>query len=1076
MTKTRDYSAFQVADFFVLRTPLLSFDEFLKWSDGLKAPQAMSDPVSLPEAISADRQKLGLALREIMSRPEVREALFVASPELEGTFSLWNGQPETERSRGIDLSMARYFSRMTGRATPFGLCAGCSVGKIGAVAALRIAERSSWKKHTQLSVEYLSALADSLGSDATVRDAFLYWPNSSLYHMAGHFRYLERFKKAGKAHSYHLVAVEDSEALTEILQRAGNGALFSDLVSSVTTAEISSAEAAEYVQDLIDNQILIPDIIPPVTGEEPAEVFVQRLREHLPTSPVAAKIAAVNESLAAMDRTGVGTSPQAYRDVATLLQYLPVAAELSHLFHIDMIKPAGELTLSQAVLNELLHGVRILHSLARPDATAALLTPFRQAFVDRYDREAVPILEALDEEAGIGFPVSPTFDAASPLLKGLTFSNPVSPTQPWSTREKFLLHKLGEALSQGAQEIVLDEHELDEIAHPTRFDLPDAFAVMARVAAASEAAMNEGDFRVFVTGVNGPSGAFFFGRFCHAAPDLSAHVREHLRAEEQLRPHAIFAEIAYLPDGPFGNLAVRPVLREHEIPCFTPSGVSHDKQIELADLFLRVRGDRVILFSKSRDREVIPRLTSAHDFDRQGPPLYRFLCALQDQGTAPLGWDWGDLWGAPFLPRVVCGKIVLARARWLVTAKEIVPRQPDPAASFAALQKWRADHRVCRFVALVEGEGDQALALDLDNVICVEILLRKLKPGVELALLEMFPSPDLLPVSAPDGRYTHELIVPFVRTRLTGVPIVPSSARINQGLTVGARVFPPGSEWLYAKLYCGPVTVDRLLRGMVAPLVKEFAGAGAIDRWFFIRYRDPDWHLRLRFHGKIRDLQETVRPALEKAAESLLDGREIRRVQFDTYEREIERYGGLEAMLLSEQLFQADSEAILSLLDGLAQSGADADQRWRVALLGLDRLLSDFEFNLPTKRAIVENWRLDLAREFQVNAGMKKELSDRFRQERKALEGWLSKPSEASEASAMSEKVFRQRSGEIIPIVASLKTIEKTNGLTSPLSMLAASYLHMHVNRLLISTHRAHELVLYDFLVRLYDSKIALAR
>ncbi len=63
------------------------------------------------------------------------------------------------------------------------------------------------------------------------------------------------------------------------------------------------------------------------------------------------------------------------------------------------------------------------------------------------------------------------------------------------------------------------------------------------------------------------------------------------------------------------------------------------------------------------------------------------------------------------------------------------------------------------------------------------------------------------------------------------------------------RTFPPGSEWLYAKLYTGTATADQILRDVIAPLVAEVLGSGAAERWFFIRYGDPDWHVRLRFHG-----------------------------------------------------------------------------------------------------------------------------------------------------------------------------------------------------------------------------------
>ena len=61
-----------------------------------------------------------------------------------------------------------------------------------------------------------------------------------------------------------------------------------------------------------------------------------------------------------------------------------------------------------------------------------------------------------------------------------------------------------------------------------------------------------------------------------------------------------------------------------------------------------------------------------------------------------------------------------------------------------------------------------------------------------------------------------------------------------------SRRFPPGSEWLYAKLYTGIATADDVLLEVIAPLTQEALRRGAADKWFFIRYADPQWHLRLR--------------------------------------------------------------------------------------------------------------------------------------------------------------------------------------------------------------------------------------
>ena len=60
-------------------------------------------------------------------------------------------------------------------------------------------------------------------------------------------------------------------------------------------------------------------------------------------------------------------------------------------------------------------------------------------------------------------------------------------------------------------------------------------------------------------------------------------------------------------------------------------------------------------------------------------------------------------------------------------------------------------------------------------------------------------------------------------------------------------------------------------------------------------------------------------------------------------------------------------------------------------------------------------------------------------------------------------------------MVTALWVAERAGRLTMPVSELAPSFLHMHANRLLHASPRQNELVLYDFLLRLYGSRAARA-
>jgi thiopeptide-type bacteriocin biosynthesis protein len=172
---------------------------------------------------------------------------------------------------------------------------------------------------------------------------------------------------------------------------------------------------------------------------------------------------------------------------------------------------------------------------------------------------------------------------------------------------------------------------------------------------------------------------------------------------------------------------------------------------------------------------------------------------------------------------------------------------------------------------------------------------------------------------------------------------------------------------------------------------------------------------------------------------------------------------------LAERLFRADSEAVVAVAGPLAED-ARGEWRWRLALVGMDRLLGDLGLDLDARCAVLRRLRDDFAREHRADASLKTHLSDKFRKEGKTLEALLDPHGCPDEALAPGLAALRRRSDSLVPIAAALRAA----GL--PLERLAPSYLHMHANRMLRSAQRAQEMVLYDFLHRVYESRAARGR
>jgi thiopeptide-type bacteriocin biosynthesis protein len=1034
------------AGFAVLRTPLLPFDEYARWAALRANVESHGAPEDQAAALERDYGVLRDHLRALFDRPALRDALFVASPELHRAAAPFLAGETGGGERRVVQSLARYLARAATRPTPFGLFAGCSVLPIGAVTSLQIEGAASYRRHSRLDMDYVAQLARAVGNDPAARRAVPLRANTSLHAAGGRIHYVETVYLE-RLRRYLLVAADPAEALRATLERARRGADFRVLAGALADAEVSLAEAEEYVEELLDAQVLMPGIEPAITGREAAAVLADDLAAANVCEPVAAALAETLARLRTLDAEGVGARVEGYARAAEPLAGLPVQVDRARLYQVDLFKPAAaSASLGADVVAEIARGAELL---ARVFPQSDPLDDFMERFMERYERREVPLLEALDEEVGIALGAGQTTAAAQRRL------------QAAHTRDLWLAELRVRAAAAGAGEVELEESDILRLDQRPSASLPEAFGAMATLMASSPEALARGDFRVLLHNVMGPPGAALLGRFCHLDAGLGARTEEYLRMEEALRPDAVFAEVVHLPQGRVGNVIARPTFRGYEIPFLGRPSLPPDRQILPEDLTVSVVNRRLVLRSRRLGREVVPRLTCAHTFSQPAQlPVYRFLGLLQAHGTSrALSWQWGGhLNAAAFLPRVTAGRLVLARARWTIFPQEVETlTRVRGAEGYDRVRRWAEQRKLPRRVMLAE--ADQFLPIDLDNVVSVHVLLDLLRrhPG-PAELTEALPAAGDLCAHGPEGAFVHELVVPFTRGGAA-----PSPARGSRTAgTRARRTFAPGDEWLYAKLYCGPGMGDYVLRAVVEPLTRAAMASGAAGQWFFLRYSDPDHHVRVRLRGEPDRLRSEVLPLVTRLATPLLENGALSRVQLDTYQREMERYGGEAGIELSERLFHHDSEAVIAMLEGARQGGPEGE-RPLYALAGIDTLLAAFGLSVAERLRFVREAPRSSS-DAHHHAG-----GEWFRRRRRELDVVFSR---AAAGDWLHDAIARRSRG-ISEVAAQLREREAAGALTCPLSDLLISYTHMHVNRLLRPDDAVSEPVLYDVLARHYRSRLA---
>jgi thiopeptide-type bacteriocin biosynthesis protein len=1045
---------FAASGFLVLRSPLLPLQQYFDW---------LTVPAS---EIAERRDQVAHRLLTAAEDPIVREALFIASPVFEEQLSRLVNDPQHPKRRKTEGALLRFLTRAAFRATPFGTFAGVSLGSIGKTTNLQLLPREAAHRHARLDMLYLTQLTDRLALDPQVHPLLPLAPNPTLHRIGGRYYYVETKTTARDRH-YQLAVVEATPYVEVLLATAAEGATIARLHQALQTfdAELSLVEIEPFVAEVIDSQLLSADFGAPITGTEPLEQVLSQLRDRGAPPFLAEQLEEVARRLQRLSSPPGVTERNArisrFRDVIEGLEALPAPIDRERLFQIDLHKPAARLELGDLVVAEMTRAIELAWRLAprNPDRWRA----FRDAFAARYDGPT-PLLELLDEEHGIGFETREGAGTEpSELLEDVPFANSgADETVRWSARERVLLRWLVEAAATATTVLRLSPADIESIAEPRPLPLPDAFAALFRLSALDPSSIDAGDFEFSVEFVSGPAGANLLGRFCQANATLSAAVREHLRAEEQHHPDALYAEIVHLPEGRIGNVLLRPTLRTWDLPFLGRSGLPPTQQLTLSDLLVDVRDQRVVLWSRRLGREVMPRLTNAHNVDYKGLAVYRFLSALKEQSHQhAIYFDWGALNAAPFLPRVQVGRAVLSKARWRIEGQALRSLlDADPQARARAYQLWRERSKAPRHLVLKE--SDNELLCDLDDPLTQEMLTSELADRSSVEWVEPFPPLDACPVLSPEGRFTNELIIPFVCTD-SGA----ANMSVSGPIECSTRALHlPGSEWAQLNLFAGPATIDRLLREEIPEWIERLKANAIVREWFFVRYTEPGWHLRLRLNGDRSAIAEAVADWLQGCAQPLVDDGSVSKLNLDSYQPEQRRYGGPAALSLCEKIFTVDSDVVTALLRGTHQLDG-APPRWALAATCIDRLLTAFDFSLAAK----ESTLVALADSFAAEQGGKS-IRPALERKHRSLSSTLHMVLRGEGLPELVSTELQSYERRLRPLTSQLLQLERAQALTNSSQAIASSLIHMHVNRMLRAAHRAQEAVLYFMLWREYRSEI----
>nr|WP_311132301.1 lantibiotic dehydratase [Nonomuraea gerenzanensis]SBO94266.1 Lanthionine biosynthesis protein LanB [Nonomuraea gerenzanensis] len=861
-------------------------------------------------------------LRHVRTDPAFVEAIEVASPiladQIAGVCAGRIQQPH--RIQSAVQSTLRYLLRATSRATPFGVFAGVAATRIGDTTNLQ-----RGKQHRALArpdSAWVTALIRRVEAHPGVLPQLPATVNNLVF-ARGERLVLPCRLAPGQTGTCDLT-VRNTAPVQAVMKAARTpirigrlGAILIEAFPDHAPHDLDALLAA-----LAEHGILLTSINPPMTVTDPLGHIITELAR-LPDPPLhlIEELQAIQKDLTHHGRTGSAVERHALRVSATKRMATmcdDITAELAVDLRLDWTA-----ALPRAVATEAEAAASALVQLTPHPQGNPAWQAWHTAFLERWGIDAVvPLTHAVDTDIGIGYPAGYRTSTTTPAAPSLT------------PRDRTLLRLAQRAALEGG-DVVLDETTLNNLA--TDADRPPHPVPHTELRFALHAptltAIDRGEFTLAVLSAARQAGTTA-GRFLHLLePTDRDRLTGTLAALPTLHPGAMLAQVSCPPlSARAANLARSPA-----ITTVVPLGEHqpHSSQtLPLEDLAVSADAHRLFLLSLSRGQLVEPLMVNALDLRRATHPLARFLCEISTaRAAACTPFSWGAATGLPFLPRVRYRRTILHPATWNIAATDL----PGSRATWPQWeQAWRGHrdhHRIPDQVFL--GEDDVRLQLDLTEPAHLSLLRTHLN-RLQTATLTEAPSRDAYGWT---GGHVHEIVLP-----LTTAPAKRATPPITRRYRpVHHHGHPPGvSPWLYARLYAHPEAQTHILTDHLPNLLSAWRHGPENGAWF-LRHHTPEPHLRLRLPLHNPNRYGKAAQQASAWAEPLRNQGLLRGIVFDTYYPEPGRYGSGPTLTAAEQVFAADSAAVLAQLPLTDQAAPPA----AVIAASLTNLTAAFTGSLP---------------------------------------------------------------------------------------------------------------------------------
>lgn len=816
--------------------------------------------------------------------PLFQEAVAVASNSLHE--SLQKGLEGKEEFSKLFPSLLKYFLRMCSRATPFGLFSAIGWGEFTEQSDLFF-PYSSLNKKAKPDAEWMKNLIDNLHSQISYVRQLRVMTNPNLVKKAG--RVSLRIKRE-EAENFDTVSIKSTIVSDFVFYSSKAPILYSDLEDKLFEKfdEHPKERVSDYLWQIFQKGYLLSEYSLSLNQLFSFQELYNKLKE---VNFSAESLEKLRTSFENYENASFGSGLQYLKEV---IQNLNDSKVIKHPIQVDTYRKEGVFHLPWHVKERVEEAASILWFFSSDESSS--MHEYQSQFLEKYgSSRLVPLLELIDPHFGLGFPqMAPSSKEESQLL-------------PW---------KEAVFSSLKSKVVQIDSLPKELSSLPKIQKAPLSLELYFELLSSSNKAIDAGDYTIVINPMGGSIQAgSTFGRFLHLCkPSEREQLCSFLQKEEALNSEEIFVEASFLPDNPrVANVAFHGKLRNFQLQMHFHETSS--QSIELEDIYVGSTLDRLYLYSKKWGEKLYVTKGCAIGLHQVPAVLKLLLQISKNRFTSFSSSMWKSSENDPFLPRFCYKNVILSPARWLFRSPTLgLSEKPSPTEIEKALTSALISFEVPDLVYLTH--FDNRILVNWKNEDHRQLIVQHFINKKEILLFEAnYPSQG---VQSEKGRHVAEFVVPCIRKEVNKTDGLSKNYPPCDQISPLDRLQLPGGEWLYIKLFLSRENEELFLSKQIHPLVQDLLDKRLIDKWFYVRYQEEKAHVRLRLHGYPEDLCKEVIPAFYKQASSWIAEGSLSDFTFHAYEKEVERYGGPLSIDQAEELFFADSDSCLHILNQIS--------------------------------------------------------------------------------------------------------------------------------------------------------------